>query len=161
MMQKETSWKKGLREILVFSVGGEELGLELDCVREVLKDPKVHRLPRTPDFVEGVISLRGHLIALFDLRKRLLVGEVEGEPGRKIIICKAHKFLVGLAVAGLREIITPTEEEIQPLPELALKEGDSRVFRGLVKMDGKVIPILNLEQVITKNEMAEASGVEG
>ena len=161
MTLKETPGKKGLREILVFRVGREELGLELGCVREVLRDPKVYRLPRTPDFIEGVISLRGHLIALFDLKKRLHGGEVEVEPNKKIIICMAHKFLVGLAVSGLREIITPAEEEIQPLPELVLRETDSQVFRGLVRTDQKVIPILDLEQLIAKKEMTEAAGVEG
>ena len=159
-MQKETFWQKGQRQILVFRVGGDELGLDISCVREVLRAREVYRLPGTPAFIEGVISLRGHIVALFDLRKRLHGERVEEEPNRRIIICKANKCIIGLTVAGLREIVTLPEEDIRPAPDLVFKEMEAQVFTGLARVGERIIPILDLDHLVTKKEITELSVLE-
>ena len=68
-MQKENIEKKEEKQILVFKLAGAELGLDISCVREVLRPQKTYPLPKTPHFIEGVIHLRGYIVALIDLRK--------------------------------------------------------------------------------------------
>src|SRR5512139_1425939 len=111
-MSKEHSGKKEERQILVFRIARGELGLDISCVREVLRPQEVYPLPKAPDFIEGVINLRGHIVALIDLGKRLHAKQKEGEPNRRIIICRVNKFIVGLMVNTLKEIIALSNEDI-------------------------------------------------
>ena len=158
-MQKENLQKKERRQILVFKVANDELGLDISCVREVLRPQEIYPLPKAPDFVEGVINLRGHIVALIDLRKRLHAKQIE-EPGKRIIICKVNKFIVGLTVDSLKEIIALSEENIRPTPEVAAMQMEATVTTGLAKIGDRIIPILDLAQIITKKEAAELSGLE-
>ena len=158
-MSKEPSEKKEEKQILVFRIAREELGLDISCVREVLRPQAIYPLPKTPDFIEGVINLRGHIIALIDLGKRLHAEQIEEEPNRRIIICRVNKFNVGLMVNTLREILALSKEEIRPIPEVVSLQMDAEVLSGIARVGERVIPILDLEHIITKKELTELSGL--
>lgn len=159
-MQKESLEKKEERQILVFSLASEELGLDISCVREVLRPQKIYPLPKTPHFIEGVINLRGHIVALIDLRKRLNAKQIEDEPNKRIIVCRVNKFIVGLTVTSLREIIALSKEDIKPTPEVVSMQIEADVISGIAKVGERIIPILNLEHILTKKEVTELSALE-
>ncbi len=159
-MQKESLEKKEERQILVFSLASEELGLDISCVREVLRPQKIYPLPKTPHFIEGVINLRGHIVALIDLRKRLNAKQIEDEPNKRIIVCRVNKFIVGLTVNSLREIIALSKEDIKPTPEVVSMQIEADVISGIAKVGERIIPILNLEHILTKKEVTELSALE-
>jgi purine-binding chemotaxis protein CheW len=154
-MEKENPEKKEERQILVFSVANEELGLDISFVREVLRPQAIFPLPKTPDFIEGVINLRGHIIALIDLRKRLHTKQINDDPNKRIIVCRVNKFIVGLTVNSLKEIITLSKKDIKPTPEVVSMQMETEVISGLAKMGKRIIPILDLEHILTKKEVAE------
>jgi len=158
-MQNQRQEEKEKRQILIFQILNEELGLDISCVREVLRQQEIYRLPKTPDFIEGVINLRGHIVPLIDLRKRLRCMQA-GEPGKRIIICKVNKHIVGLTVDSLTEIIALPEENIKPTPELAATQMEADVTSGLAEIGERIIPILDLAHIVTKKEAAELSGRE-
>ena len=158
-MSKEHSEKKEEKQILVFRIAREELGLDISCVREVLRPQAIYPLPKTPDFIEGVINLRGHIIALIDLGKRLHAEQIEEEPHQRIIICRVNKFIVGLMVNTLREILALSKEEIRPIPEVVSLQMDAEVLSGIARVGERVIPILDLEHIVTKKELTELSGL--
>ena len=158
-MSKEPSEKKEEKQILVFRITREELGLDISCVREVLRPQTIYSLPKTPDFIEGVINLRGHIIALIDLGKRLHAEQIEKEPHQRIIICRVNKFIVGLMVNALREILALSKEEIRPIPEVVSLQMDAEVLSGIARVGERVIPILDLEHIVTKKELTELSGL--
>jgi purine-binding chemotaxis protein CheW len=159
-MQKESLEKKEERKILVFSLANEELGLDISCVREVLRPQKIYPLPKTPHFIEGVINLRGHIVALIDLRKRLIAKQIEDEPNKRIIVCRVNKFIVGLTVNSLREIIALSKEDIKPIPEVVTMQMEADVISGIAKVGERIIPILDLEHLLTKKEVIELSTLE-
>lgn len=159
-MQKESLEKKEERQILVFGLAGEELGLDISCVREVLRPQEIYPLPKTPHFIEGVINLRGHIVALIDLRKRLDAKQIEDEPNKRIIVCRVNKFIVGLTVNSLREIIALSKEDIKPTPEVVSMQIEADVISGIAKVGERIIPILNLEHILTKKEVTELSTLE-
>lgn len=159
-MQKESLEKKEERQILVFSLASEELGLDISCVREVLRPQEIYPLPKTPHFIEGVINLRGHIVALIDLRKRLNAKQIEDEPNKRIIVCRVNKSIVGLTVNSLREIITLSKEDIKPTPEVVSMQIEADVISGIAKVGERIIPILNLEHILTKKEVTELSTLE-
>jgi len=159
-MQKGNLEKKEYRQILVFSVASEELGLDISCVREVLRPQEIYPLPKTPSFIEGVINLRGHIVALIDLRKRLNARQVEDENKKRIIVCKLNKSIVGLTVNSLREIIALSEEDIRPIPEVVSMQMEADVISGIATVGKRIIPILDLERILTKKEVTELSALE-
>jgi purine-binding chemotaxis protein CheW len=159
-MQKEKLEKKEDKQILVFRVASEELGLDISCVREVLRSQEITRLPNAPPFIEGVINLRGHIVALIDLRKRLTAKETGDEPDKRIIVCRVNRFIVGLTVNSLREIIGLSREDIKPLPEVVSMQMEAEMISGIAKVGERIIPILNLEHILTKREVNELSTLE-
>jgi purine-binding chemotaxis protein CheW len=159
-MQKERGEKKEDKQILVFRVASDELGLDISCVREVLRLQEVYPLPKTPPFIEGVINLRGHAVALIDLRKRLTAKEMGDETNKRIIVCRVNKFIVGLTVNSLKEIIALSKEDIKPLPEVVSMQMDTDMLLGIARVGERFIPILNLDQILTKKEVTELSTME-
>ncbi len=140
------------RQILIFSLSNQEFGLDLSHVREVLRLGEIHTLPKVPDFIEGVTHLRGHIIALINLRKRLqLTPKVDG-PEQKVIICQIDRMTFGILVEGFKEIISMTPESIKPLPSLILGEFDTELISEMAKIGERIIPLLNLSPLIYKKD---------
>ena len=159
-MKKEGIGKKGERQILVFSLANDELGLDISCVREVLRPQEIHPLPQAPDFIEGVINLRGHIIAVIDLRKRLTVKEIEDRSKMRIIVCKIKRFIVGLVVNSVSEIIALSEENIGPTPEVVSMQIEEDFMSGIARLGERIIVILDLENILTREEITRLSKIE-
>jgi purine-binding chemotaxis protein CheW len=159
-MKKDNPEKKEDKQILVFSVAKEELGLNISCVREVLRPQPTYPIPKTPPFIEGVINLRGHIVALIDLGKRLNERQVEDENKKRIIVCRVNRSIVGLTVDSLKEIIALSEEDIKPTPEVVSLQVETDVISGIATVGDRVIPILDLEHLLTRKEAAELSALE-
>ncbi len=160
MMKKGNLDQKEEKQILVFTLASEELGLDISCVREVLRPQKTYPLPKTPHFIEGVIHLRGYIVALIDLRKRLILSPIEEEPNKRIIVCRVNKFIVGLTVNSLREIVTLSKEDIMPTPEVLSSQMETEVLLGIARVGERIIPILDLEHILTRKEITELSAIE-
>jgi purine-binding chemotaxis protein CheW len=94
------------------------------------------------------------------LRKRLIVKPTEEGPNKRIIVCRVNKSIVGLTVNGLREIITLTKEDVLPTPEIVSMQMEADVILGIARVGERIIPILDLEHILTKNEFTELSALE-
>ncbi len=149
-----TPEKKRPKQIIVFTIANEELALDIGCVREVLRPQEVYSLPDGPEWIEGLINLRGHIIALIDLRKRLHKKSI-GDYRKRIIICKVNRFVFGVTVDHLREIIALPEENIEPVPKVAALQMNLDLVASLAKIGERIIPVLDLEHLITKKEVDE------
>jgi purine-binding chemotaxis protein CheW len=160
VMGKGSLDKKEERQILVFTLASQELGLDISCVREVLRPQKTYPIPKTPHFIEGVIHLRGHIVALIDLRKRLIGKAMEEERNKRIIVCRVNKSVVGLTVNSLREIITLSREDILSTPEVVSMQMEADMILGIARAGERIIPILDLEHILTKKEATELSALE-
>jgi purine-binding chemotaxis protein CheW len=159
-MEKKRLEKIEKKQILVFHLANEELGLEIAYVREALRPQKIFPLPKTPSFIEGVIHVRGHLVALIDLGKRLHVQPIQDESDRKIIVCKVDKFIVGLVVDRLREIIDLSKENFKPTPEVVSIQMNEAFLSGVAIVGERVIPVLNLEHLLTQKEVDALSAIK-
>jgi purine-binding chemotaxis protein CheW len=154
-IKKEGLGRKEERQILVFRLTNGELGLDISCVREILRPQEIYPLPKTPPFIEGVINLRGHIVPLIDLSKKLSGKQTEGESSKRIIVCRVSRFIIGLTVSSLKEIITLSQEDIKPTPEMVSMQIEAEVLSGIARVGERIIPILNLEYILTKKEESE------
>lgn len=153
-MENEASLENKAEQILVFSLADEELGLDISCVREVLKLGDIHPLVQAPDFVEGVIEIRNHIIAVMDLRKKFNLDPAKDKTKNRIIVCKLRGFVVGLIVDSVSEVLRIALNDIQPTPGIISLQAKNNCFSGIAHANERVIAILDLEKILTNEEIA-------
>jgi purine-binding chemotaxis protein CheW len=149
-----------MREVLVFNLENEQFGLDISCVREVLNPQEIYPLPQAPDFIEGVVNLREHIIAVVSLRKRFNLPYKVDSPQARIIVCRIKKFVIGLMVDSVSEVSSLSDGQIQPEPGIvSLKMPDNYIL-GFSKIGEKVVIILDLEKILTEEETKKLSGAQ-
>lgn len=134
-------------ELLSFLVGGQDYSVDIMSVREIRGGAKATSLPHSPDYVRGVINLRGTVLPIMDLSKRLgMSTKVDGDRNVIIVVAVGERT-VGLMVDAVSDILTIPEDEIQPPPEMPAD--DERNFvSALTIVEGRMIRILNLNAVL-------------
>jgi len=136
------------RQLVVFKINGEEFGIEIKHICSIEKLLEIFRMPGTPDFVEGIINLRGEIFAVFNLRKRFNLPAAEYDDNARIIIVNINSVTVGLIVDGVSEIIS-VEQENTETTSAVLTSLIRKYINGAVKMNERVIPLLDLGVVIS------------
>lgn len=143
--------REGETQLVAFVLENEEFACDINDVREVLKMIRVTPLPRSLDFVEGVINLRGDVIPVIDLRKRFALAEVERTDDNRIIIVEVEERMVGLTVDSVTEVIRLSNKQIQDAPD-QVAGGRTHLIMGVGKIDERLIIILNLDRILTTEE---------
>ncbi len=142
---------EGETQLVVFVLASEEFACNIADVREVLKMIRVTPLPRSDDFVEGVINLRGEVIPVIDLRKRFGLPTVDRTDESRIIIVEVEERMVGLTVDSVSEVIRLSNKQIQEAPNQVAGE-QTNLIMGVGKIDERMLIILNLERILTSEE---------
>jgi purine-binding chemotaxis protein CheW len=134
---------------VVFNIGEETFGIEISRVVEILNVQKVYSLPELPDFLSGVITVRGEVIPLLDLRKRF--GIHSSDMRELIIIVRYDDEKIGLLVDEINEILALNPEEITAPPSL-FKGLKKKYLTGLGKKEDRIIILLNIDSLLTSEE---------
>lgn len=156
-MKHEADVKEKTLQILVFNLLNEELGLDISCVREVLKLGEIHPLVQAPDFIEGVINVRDYIIAVIDLRKKFNLVPIEDKSKMRIIVCRVNTFIVGLIVDSVTEVLSLHQQDIQPTPGIISIQTKDSNLSGIVRVGERVIAILDLQKLLTSEEISRLS----
>lgn len=146
---------KGAEEIqlVVFSLGREEFAVEVTQVREIMRMEEITRMPKSPHFVEGIINLRGQIIAVVELAKRLNLEAGERGGDTRIIVVEAEDIKVGMIVDSVSEVLRIGADTVEPSPTLAA-DVSAAYLRGVVKLDNRLIILLDLTKVLSLQEIA-------
>jgi len=160
MIKHETAVKKDERQFLVFTLQGEKMAFPIGCVREVLKPQEIHPLVHAPDFIDGVIYVRQCVLVVASLRKRFGLKAGEDLPKERIIICKVSNMILGFIVDSVSEVLTVPASSIQQPPEILTLQNKGRFVTGLVRVGEHVITLLDLERIVTLEELAGLSGIK-
>ena len=141
---------------LIFHLGAEEFGTEVLKVREIMGIQDITDVPQTPPYVKGVINLRGKVIPVVDLRIKFGLAPEEYTPRTCIIVMRTHQaeeeLMIGIIVDGVAEVLSLTEADIEDTPDF----GPGVVtpyLRGMAKIKGKVKILLDIDQVLSTNEL--------
>lgn len=134
-------------ELLAFVVSGEEYGVDIMVIKEIIRPVGVTYVPRVPDYVRGIISLRGTVVPIFDMTKRL--GLKAGESGKKsrIVVISLGTNLVGFWADSVTEVVKLKESGIEPPPPTLL-EGPAQYIRGVGHFKDRMIIILDVDKVL-------------
>ncbi len=148
------------KQLVIFKLGDEEFGVDILQVREIEKlDQQVTRVPKSPNFVEGVINLRGEIIPIVDLRKRFgLVVRQTGNEAR-IIIVDISDGQVGMVVDSVVEVVRLNVSAIETAPSIT-KGVDAYFLSGVAKINERLIVLINLERALSPEEMKELDALK-
>lgn len=141
-------------QAVVFSLAGELYGLDISRIQGIIRVPEVTKVPRAPDFVEGVINLRGDIVPIVDLRKRFGRPLEDHTADTRIINVEMDADLVGLIVDSVEEVLNIPAEVIEPPPDL-VTSADSPYLRGIAKIEDRLVILLDLDEILTVGEQVD------
>ncbi|MEW5684564.1 MAG: chemotaxis protein CheW [Pseudomonadota bacterium] len=145
----------GMKELISFRIGAQEFCVDIMAIREIRGWTAATALPQSPSFVKGVINLRGAVLPIVDLASRLGFESTEASDRNVIIVADIGGQVVGLLVDAVSDILTVTDDVIQPTPDVASDTAKTFV-RGLIAMDGRMISLIGLERVLPDMELEAA-----
>lgn len=141
---------------MTFKLASEEYGLAILRVREIIGLMDITRVPRTREFIRGVINLRGKVIPVVDLRLKFNMPATEATDQTVIIVVQwsvnNNPVTMGILVDEVLEVMNIAAEQIEPPPELYSRDGDTDFILGIGKADKRVICLLDIERVLSKDE---------
>jgi len=144
------------QKLLTFSLAEEGYGVSILKVKEIIGMLDITPVPRTPDFIKGVINLRGKIIPIMDLRVKFGMDECEYNERTCIIVVEIHikgtQKLIGVVVDMVSEVVTISEEQIEPPPEYGTKSEHNFIL-GIGKLKDRVVIILDIEEVFLCEEV--------
>lgn len=132
---------------LAFSLGEEEYALDIKFIREIIKPREITDIPRVPGFLLGIISLRGNIIPVFDLKNRLRLGVSEILPSSRIVVCQHGERFAGLLVDCISHVASLQEQQIEPPPSV-LSGIDRELVEGIGRQSGRMMILLHLRSVL-------------
>jgi purine-binding chemotaxis protein CheW len=139
-------------EILTFTLGAEEYGVDILKVQEIRGYDAVTRLPDSPAWIKGVINLRGIIVPVVDLRIKFKLGEASYDAFTVMIILNVGGRVVGIVVDSVSDVTQLDADHIRPAPELGLAV-DTRFINGIGSLDGRMLILLDIERMMTSREM--------
>jgi len=141
-------------QYIIFRLGEKKFGVNITQTREILSAKELTYVPDSPDYVKGIINLRGAVVPVVDLHLRLSIDENDRERNEKIIIIEMDNIAAGMLVDDVDEIKGLNKEEIASLPDLARKV-DSDYIEGVGRSasDEELILLLDLQSILSQKEI--------
>jgi purine-binding chemotaxis protein CheW len=155
--REERKAAEATEHLATFFLAGEEYGVDVRMVQEIIRLSEITQVPRAPQFVKGVINLRGRIIPVIDLKRKLGLGEVEATKQARIVVVKVRERLMGLLVDGASQVLKVPVSAIEAAPEEVL-EIDVSYIRGVAKLEKRLIILVDLQKVLSV-ELREGPGL--
>jgi purine-binding chemotaxis protein CheW len=147
-VREERKAVEATEHLATFFLSGEEYGIDVRLVQEIIRVGEITQVPRAPDFIKGVINLRGRIIPVIDLKRKLGLGEVtEASRQSRIVVVKVRDRLVGLLVDGASQVLKVPVASIEAAPEEVV-EIDANYLRGVAKLESRLIILMDLNKVL-------------
>ncbi len=150
--------RDGLLQLVTFSVDGEEFGIEILIVKEIIRFMESTKVPNAPEFVEGVINLRGQIIPVIDMRKRFGLASATRDQHTRIIVVEIQSLRAGFIVDAVSEVLRIPAGTVEPAPPMVAGI-DSEFIRGVGKLDDRLLILLDLERLFSDMEKRQLAGV--
>jgi purine-binding chemotaxis protein CheW len=153
-MSKNLNSKKEsieLLQLVSFKIGDEEFGVDILNVQEINKMVTITKVPNSPEFVEGVINLRGRVIPIIDLRTRLKLERKTHDKDTRIIVVEISGKTIGFIVDSVQEVLRIPANITEAPPEL-VSGVDSEFIRSVGKLEDRLIILIDLEKVLSDKE---------
>lgn len=139
-------------QLVGFRIGKETFGVPINLVHEIVRLPEITAVPDSPDYIEGVINLRGKIVSIVDLRKRFRETRIEASRKNRILVAEIENKMVGLIVDAASEVIRLPESEIEAPPEV-FQDSEVKYVTGVGKLNGRLVILIDLTKILQKGEL--------
>ena len=143
-------------QLVVFKLGREEYGVSILQVQEIKRITEITRVPHSPDYIKGVMNLRGSVLPVIDLKKRLGLPPEEYTEDTRIIIIKVEEIVVGMIVDAVSEVTTIDQNNIEP-PQAVVGGIAADYLSGVGKLENRLLILLNTDAIIGIGQEVKAS----
>jgi len=140
------------RELLTFTLGSEEYGIDILKVQEIRGYEAVTTIANAPEFIKGVINLRGIIVPIVDMRIKFKLDKVSYDETTVVIILNVADRVVGMVVDGVSDVTTLKADEIKPAPEFG-SSMDTQFLQGLGTADERMIILVDIEKLMSSRDM--------
>ena len=145
-------------QCVTFRLEDETYGINVMQVQEVLRVTEIAPVPGAPDYVLGIINLRGNVVTVVDTRSRLGLGAKEMDESTRIVIIEADKLVVGILVDAVAEVVDLRASEIESAPSVGNDES-SKYIQGVASREGELLILVDLNKLLNDEEWAELSSL--
>lgn len=142
-----------------FRIGRETFGVPINLVHEIVRVPEITSVPDAPDYVEGVINLRGKIVSIIDLRKRFAEREIMRHKKNRILVAELEGKMVGLIVDAASEVLKIPRSEIEAPPNV-FEENEVHYVTGVGKLNGRLIILVDLTKILERGELRRIGDVK-
>jgi purine-binding chemotaxis protein CheW len=146
-----------LLQLVSFRVGSEEFGLDILRVQEIIRMQPLTRVPNSPDFVDGVINLRGKVIPVVGLRKRLGLQPQANDKETRIVVVEVSGTVLGFIVDSVSEVLRIPSDTVEPPPRLGKVERE--YVSGVGKLENRLLILLDIDRLMSESENQECAAV--
>lgn len=155
---QKSSGNDPILQWVTFQLDDETYGINVMQVQEVLRVTEIAPVPGAPDYVLGIINLRGNVVTVIDTRRRFGLVPVEMDDSTRIVIIEAEKQVVGILVDSVAEVVEMRASEIEQAPNVGNDES-SRYIQGVASRDGRLLILVDLNKLLTEDEWMDLSSM--
>lgn len=152
MTKSNKLFEKSGGKLLTFQLGKQEYGIQILEAREVVGLMQIDPVPQTPEFMKGVVNLRGKIIPIIDLRSKFGMPEIEPTKENCIVVVDIQGHLTGVIVDFLAGVLTIEEEEFEETPQLGANIRTEFII-GMAKLENRVVIVLDMENILSNDEL--------
>ena len=142
------------RQLVVFELAGEYYAVDIHRVESIIKMQEITSVPHAPEFVDGVINLRGEVLPVVDLRCRFGLDSIEDTKDTRIVVVAIDSMKVGMVVDGVSEVLNVNTDEIEP-PSPMVTTVDSGFIEGIAKQEKRLVILVDLAKLLSIQETKE------
>jgi len=140
-------------QVIVFKLGDERYGVDISQVREIIRPSQITRIPNAPDFVEGVINLRGQITTIVNLRKRFGMPPKPIDNDTRIIVVEYNNAVIGMMVDTVNEVKYLPQKDIEALPSIITSREEAKFLKGVGKLPDGLLILIDLNKVLNDGEV--------
>ena len=141
-------------EYLTFTLGKEEYGIDILKVQEIRGYEAVTKIANAPDFIKGVVNLRGTIVPIVDMRIKFNLGEANYDQFTVVIVLNVARRVVGMVVDGVSDVIALGPEQVRPAPDFSSTTFDTKYITGLGTVDQRMLILVDIEKLMSGADMA-------
>lgn len=152
-----------LVQLVIFELDKEEYAVPIEDLREIIRIPEIAPVPNSPEFIRGILNLRGTIVVVVDLEKRFHLVRESKAPPQHIVITEANGSTFGIVVDHVSEVLRVPVSKIQPTPALVSSKIHAEYLKGVVVMEegakSRLIILLDLPKMLQEGELLNVKAI--
>ncbi len=147
-------------QLVIFQLGGEEFAVDIMQVQEIIRMPETTRIPQAPEYVKGVINLRGKIIVVVSLDVKFNIEAKEVDENSRVIVVEVDDTILGMVVDSVSEVIRLPHSSVENAPDIITSKIKAEYIEGVGKLDERLLILLDLKKVLQESEMDQISNIK-